>query len=149
MIADARDGKPLWHFPTNGETKASPITYTVDGKQFIALAVGPNEACYIPLAHNKPGSGDGLFGGGLDPDATIEHIQAGLVEQELAGKPIRQTSSQELADYCRRYNVGWAVCWSPAAVARFRAWEGAREVAALHDGVPQAWDRNDRNPYQR
>ena len=42
VIADARDGKPLWHFPTNGETKASPITYTVDGKQYIALAVGPN-----------------------------------------------------------------------------------------------------------
>jgi PQQ-dependent dehydrogenase (methanol/ethanol family) len=42
VVADARDGKPLWHFPTNGETKASPITYTVDGKQYIALAVGPN-----------------------------------------------------------------------------------------------------------
>jgi PQQ-dependent dehydrogenase (methanol/ethanol family) len=42
VFADARDGKPLWHFPTNGETKASPITYTVDGKQFVALAVGPN-----------------------------------------------------------------------------------------------------------
>jgi alcohol dehydrogenase (cytochrome c) len=42
VIADPRDGKPMWHFPTNGETKASPITYTVDGKQYIALAVGPN-----------------------------------------------------------------------------------------------------------
>jgi len=34
----------------------------------IALAVAPNEACYIPLAHNKVGGGDGLFGGGRDPD---------------------------------------------------------------------------------
>src|SRR4029077_13315621 len=38
----------------------------------IALAVGPNEACYIPLAHRKGGNGsgdaDGLFGGGLHPD---------------------------------------------------------------------------------
>jgi PQQ-dependent dehydrogenase (methanol/ethanol family) len=42
VIADPRDGKPLWHFPTNGETKSSPITYTVDGKQYFALAVGPN-----------------------------------------------------------------------------------------------------------
>lgn len=32
----------VWHFPTNGETKASPITYTVNGRQFVALAVGPN-----------------------------------------------------------------------------------------------------------
>ncbi len=42
VAADARTGKPLWHFPTNGENKTSPMTYTVDGKQFIAVAVGPN-----------------------------------------------------------------------------------------------------------
>lgn len=42
VAADARNGKPLWHFPTNGENKAAPMTYTVDGKQFVVLAVGPN-----------------------------------------------------------------------------------------------------------
>ncbi|MGO8718584.1 MAG: PQQ-binding-like beta-propeller repeat protein [Acidobacteriaceae bacterium] len=42
VAADARTGEPLWHFPTNGENKASPMTYTVDGKQFVVLAVGPN-----------------------------------------------------------------------------------------------------------
>ncbi|MGH9470650.1 MAG: PQQ-binding-like beta-propeller repeat protein, partial [Terriglobia bacterium] len=39
---DARSGKALWHFPANGENKASPITYMLRGKQYIALAVGPN-----------------------------------------------------------------------------------------------------------
>jgi DNA polymerase-1 len=38
----------------------------------IALAVGPNEACYIPLAHRKAGDGDGLFGGGLAEDQLSE-----------------------------------------------------------------------------
>jgi len=42
----------------------------------IALAVGPNEACYIPLAHRKGGNGsgdaEGLFGGGLHPDQLPE-----------------------------------------------------------------------------
>jgi DNA polymerase I len=38
----------------------------------IALAVAPNEACYIPLAHRKGGNGDGLFGGGLAPDQISE-----------------------------------------------------------------------------
>ena len=42
VAADARDGKTLWHFPTRGENKASPITYAVNGKQYIVLAVGPN-----------------------------------------------------------------------------------------------------------
>jgi glucose dehydrogenase len=42
VAADARTGKPLWHFATNGENKASPMTYTADGKQYVVLAVGPN-----------------------------------------------------------------------------------------------------------
>jgi glucose dehydrogenase len=42
VALDERDGKTLWHFPTNGENKASPMTYTVGGKQFVALAVGSN-----------------------------------------------------------------------------------------------------------
>lgn len=46
VAADARDGKALWHFTTSGINKTSPITYTVNGKQFIALAVGPNILCF-------------------------------------------------------------------------------------------------------
>jgi PQQ-dependent dehydrogenase (methanol/ethanol family) len=42
VAADARSGRALWHFRTSGESKASPITYLVGGKQFVALAVGPN-----------------------------------------------------------------------------------------------------------
>jgi DNA polymerase-1 len=33
----------------------------------IALALGPNEACYVPLAHKQSGSGAGLFDAGLAP----------------------------------------------------------------------------------
>jgi len=43
---DNRIGKTLWHFPTNGESKASPMTYMANGKQFVALAVGPNILCF-------------------------------------------------------------------------------------------------------
>jgi PQQ-dependent dehydrogenase (methanol/ethanol family) len=43
---DVRDGKALWHFPTSGINKASPMTYMVGGKQFVALAVGPNILCF-------------------------------------------------------------------------------------------------------
>jgi PQQ-dependent dehydrogenase (methanol/ethanol family) len=40
--ADARDGKTLWHWPTNVYMKASPMTFTVGGKQFVATVAGPN-----------------------------------------------------------------------------------------------------------
>lgn len=44
--ADERDGKTLWHFPTNVYMKASPMTYTVGGKQYIATVAGPNIVCF-------------------------------------------------------------------------------------------------------
>jgi len=37
---DAKSGRPLWHFQTSQLWKASPMTYTVDGKQLVAVAAG-------------------------------------------------------------------------------------------------------------
>ena len=42
IAADERDGKTLWRVPLNATIKTSPMTYTVDGEQFVALAVGSN-----------------------------------------------------------------------------------------------------------
>lgn len=42
MAADAMTGKPLWSFETSQTWKASPMTYSFDGKQYIAAAAGPN-----------------------------------------------------------------------------------------------------------
>lgn len=39
---DAKTGKALWHFHTNETWRASPMTYMVDGKQYIAVASGSN-----------------------------------------------------------------------------------------------------------
>jgi PQQ-dependent dehydrogenase (methanol/ethanol family) len=39
---DARTGKYLWHFETNHAFKASPMTYAIDGKQYVAIASGGN-----------------------------------------------------------------------------------------------------------
>lgn len=36
---DARTGRPLWHFPLGARWHASPMTYLVEGKQYIAVAV--------------------------------------------------------------------------------------------------------------
>jgi alcohol dehydrogenase (cytochrome c) len=42
MAADAATGKPLWSFQTNHTWKASPMTYSFDGKQYIGVAAGSN-----------------------------------------------------------------------------------------------------------
>jgi alcohol dehydrogenase (cytochrome c) len=40
--ADARTGKPLWRFDANQNWRASPMTFAVDGKQYITIAGGSN-----------------------------------------------------------------------------------------------------------
>jgi alcohol dehydrogenase (cytochrome c) len=38
--AEARSGKPVWHFNTGQDISASPMTYAVGGKQYVAIAAG-------------------------------------------------------------------------------------------------------------
>jgi alcohol dehydrogenase (cytochrome c) len=42
IALDARTGKVLWHFQTGAEIKAPPISYSLRGKQYIAVAAGSN-----------------------------------------------------------------------------------------------------------
>ncbi|MBN8982700.1 MAG: DNA polymerase I [Rhizobiales bacterium] len=44
----------------------------------ISLALGPDEACYVPLIHKQGGDGAGLFAGGLAPDQmkTVDAVKA-------------------------------------------------------------------------
>ena len=82
----------------------------------------------LPLLTDRP------FLGGLDPDAEIEHTSVGLKDQKLAGKPIREWTDAALEEYCRRYNIGWVVVWSPEVVKRLREWQGGlQEIATVHD----------------
>jgi len=40
IAADAKNGKPLWQFNTSQRWKAGPMTYTVDGQQYVGVAAG-------------------------------------------------------------------------------------------------------------
>ncbi len=40
VAADAKTGKLLWHFNTGQSWKASPMTYAIDGTQFVGVAAG-------------------------------------------------------------------------------------------------------------
>ncbi len=46
VAVDERKGKTLWHFDTNVGMKASPMTYAVGGKQFVAVAAGSAFLCF-------------------------------------------------------------------------------------------------------
>jgi PQQ-dependent dehydrogenase (methanol/ethanol family) len=46
IAADERNGKTLWRLPLNATIKTSPMTFSVDGKQYVAMAVGSNVMCF-------------------------------------------------------------------------------------------------------
>jgi DNA polymerase-1 len=50
------------------EAKATSIDPMQADLVGIALSLGPNDACYIPLGHKSTGDGAGLFAPGLAPD---------------------------------------------------------------------------------
>src|SRR6266404_3842619 len=50
------------------DAKASSIDPMQAEMCGIALSLGPNDACYIPLGHKQSGDGAGLFAAGLAPD---------------------------------------------------------------------------------
>jgi outer membrane protein assembly factor BamB len=40
VALDSRSGTHLWHFSSGANNAASPMSYAVDGRQFVALASG-------------------------------------------------------------------------------------------------------------
>ncbi|HUN95032.1 MAG TPA: DNA polymerase I, partial [Bradyrhizobium sp.] len=61
------------------ETKASSIDPMQADICGIALALAPNDAAYIPLAHRQSGDGAGLFDAGLAPDQiSLDDALSGL-----------------------------------------------------------------------
>jgi DNA polymerase-1 len=57
------------------EIKASSIDPMQADPCGVALALAPNEACYVPLAHKQSGGDGGLFDAGLAPDQ-VKHAEA-------------------------------------------------------------------------
>ena len=42
----ATDGEPLWSFQLNVQFRASPMTYSIDGRQYVAVAAGRNVVAF-------------------------------------------------------------------------------------------------------
>ena len=60
VARNAQDGAELWHFNAGAGVNAPPVTYAVDGKQFVAVAAGGHKLFDFPL-------GDAVIAFGL-PD---------------------------------------------------------------------------------
>jgi hypothetical protein len=74
------------------------------------------------------------FLGGLDGGACVELVYCGLGRGRLNGRPLAEYSDDDLAEFCRLYNIGWVVAHGPAA-ARWKAWSKVTELARFDDGA--------------
>src|SRR5262249_57483618 len=71
--------------------------------------------------------------GGFETGACVEHGYPRLGSQNLGGRPLDHWSDAELKDFCRHYNIGWALCRSPGTSARFRGWKEAKPTSSSAD----------------
>jgi hypothetical protein len=86
------------------------------------------------------------FLGGLDARGRVEHMQARLVDGKLGGKSLAEWDDAHLKQFVERYNLGWAVCWTPESIARFSSLPFAKPLAAINDGEPGVLFALERKP---
>src|SRR6202158_3867985 len=90
------------------EAKASSIDPMQAEICGIALALAPNDACYVPLSHKQAGDGAGLFATGLAPD----QIEAG--DALAALRPLLQSAGILKIGFNIKFN---AVMFAQAGIA--------------------------------
>ncbi|HTT46460.1 MAG TPA: DNA polymerase I [Pseudolabrys sp.] len=65
----------------------------------VSLAVAPNEACYVPIGHQKEDGGDGLFAAGLAPDQIAEADVLAALKPLLEDKSILKVAQNMKYDW--------------------------------------------------
>jgi len=85
LALDAKDGDELWRFQTGAAISASPVTYEIDGEQYVAVYGGGTG---IPYGDSAP-RGDYLWafkvGGKLPPAATPTPP---VIRRPVSGGPV-------------------------------------------------------------
>jgi len=85
LALDAQNGKELWRFQTGAAISSSPISYEIDGEQYVAVFAGGTS---IPYGDSAP-RGDSLWafklGGTLAQAATP---QPPVIRRPVSGNPV-------------------------------------------------------------
>jgi plastocyanin len=102
LALDARTGDELWRFQTGAAISSSPISYEIDGEQYIAVYAGGTD---IPYGSSAP-RGDFLWafriGGKLDPVAAPAPP---VVRRPVSGAPVEGTVVHNTVVLARTYNA--------------------------------------------
>jgi hypothetical protein len=92
----------------------------------------PETVHWTPLLPDLLEPDSRMFIGGLYHMAFIKHHQmAAFGDFQLGNRPIDEWTLPEIEEYCRIYNVGWVVCWSPLSKFCFDRYPAAKRVATI------------------
>ncbi len=89
---------------------------------------------------------DRAYLGGLDPDANVEHSYCSFRNGKLNGRALAEWTSLERDEFVQRYNVGWVMCRSPAAISWWANYPGAKAVAQFRESGDVVLFALDRKP---
>ena len=81
------------------DTETTSLDAMQAGLCGFSLALSPNEACYVPLAHKKDGGGDGLFDAGLAADQIKEEDALKALKPLLEDKSILKVAQNMKYDW--------------------------------------------------
>ncbi len=99
-------------------------------------ATDPESTHWTPLLPFLLAPDERTFIGGLYLMAFIQHNRAATFgDYSLGNRRIDTWNHDELRDYCRRYNIGWIVCWSPLSRFCIDAFPDAHPIATLPRAV--------------
>jgi len=97
LALDATNGRELWRFQTGAAISASPITYTIDGEQYVAFYAGGTSIPYGNGGVNGVTNGDSLWafkiGGTMAQAATPKapSIRRPVSGNAVAGSTVANT----------------------------------------------------------
>ena len=115
---DAATGQELWRYATQAATLAGPISYEVDGVQYVAVTAGYGTVFFLNAGFAAPTEGNALnsrvnvfrIGG----TATLPPLD--LQPLVMAAPPTLNVSAQTIAAGQNLYNVHCAVCHGAGTV---------------------------------
>ncbi len=75
MALDATNGRALWHAILNGPITNGPITYQLDGRQYVVAAAGDTLWSFV-MNERRDGAGSLLpAAGSVLPASSGSHVQ--------------------------------------------------------------------------
>jgi DNA polymerase-1 len=81
------------------DTETTSLDAMQAGLCGFSLAVAPNDACYVPIAHKKDGGGDGLFDAGLASDQIKEADALKALKPLLEDKSVLKVAQNMKYDW--------------------------------------------------